>query len=169
MRKRLIAILAYMGAALTLAIAACTPFVLIGVFAKAVARTGVQVDAVYTGGAVARTLMRSEYQIDVYRPVHPHALQQGDPFVQLAFRPASALPRRFSDEIDLDGDGQPDVRIGLTVPTNPNARPTGEVVALNAKYRSFRIPGGAFSFSQLMAQSNGAVLVRVTINKEGPG
>jgi hypothetical protein len=56
------------------------------------------------------------------------------------------------------------VRVSLSIPRDPNARPTGDVVALNTKYRSFRVPGSEVSFSQLIAQSNGAVLLRVPLN-----
>lgn len=115
MRRRWLASLACVGAALSLIVAACTPFVLMGAFTRAVARTGMHVDAVYTGGTIARTLMRDGYQIDIYRPVQPHAMQNIDPFVQIAFRPAAALPARLNDEIDLDGDGRPDVRVNLVV------------------------------------------------------
>ncbi len=164
MHKRLLAVLAYVGAALSLIVAACTPFVLLGAFSQAVARTGVHVDAVYSGGTIARTIMRDGYQIDVYRPVQPHELQDADPFVQIAFRPAASLPRRLNTELDLDGDGRSDVRINLVMPGNPRARPTGEVVALNEAYRSFRMPGNEIGFSELIVQSNGAVLVRIPVN-----
>ena len=165
MRTRFLAVLAYIGAALSLLVAACTPFVLMGAFSQAIARTGIHVDAVYSGGTISRTVLRDGYQVDIYRPVQPHALQRVAPFVQIAFRPANSLPRHFSDEIDLDGDGRPDVRISLVVPKDPNVRPTGEVVALNDRYRSFRMPGsGPIGFSELIVQSNGAVLVRIPTN-----
>jgi hypothetical protein len=98
----------------------------------------------------------------VYAPVRPRALQQVAAFVQIAFRPVAALPRHVSEEIDLDGDGQPDVRVSFTVPADPHARPSGEVVALNAKYQSFTMPGN-YSFSEMMVQSGGAVVVRVPL------
>jgi hypothetical protein len=167
--KRLLAVLAYVGAALSLIVAACTPFVLMGAFSEAVARTGVHVDAVYSGGTIARTVMRDGYQIDVYRPVQPHALQNVDPFVQIAFRPAASLPRRLNTELDLDSDGRPDVRVSLVMPRNPRARPSGEVVALSEAYRSFRMPESEVGFSELIAQSNGAVLVRIPVNQPSAG
>jgi hypothetical protein len=164
MRARILSVLAYAGAAITLIIAACVPFVLIGVFSKAVAHAGLHVDASYTGGTIARTLERGTYRIEVNQPVRPRALQQADPFVQIAFTPASALSRHVSEEIDLDGDGQPDVRVSFTVPSDPKARPSGEVVALNSRYQSFRMPGND-SFSELIVQSGGAVVVRVPLNE----
>ncbi len=164
MRTRLVAILAYVGAALTLAIAVCVPFVLMGAFSKAVAHAGLHVDPSYTGGTIARTVEHTGYQTVVYQVVRPRALQDLDPFVQIAFKPVSALPRQVSEEIDLDGDGEPDVRVTFTVPADPKARPVGEVTALNGKYRAFRMPGD-YSFSQLMVQSGGAVVVRVSLNE----
>jgi hypothetical protein len=162
MRARILAVLAYIGAAVTLLIAACVPFVLMGVFSNAVAHAGLHLDPSYSGGTIVRTVAHSGYQMDVYAPVRPRALQQVAAFVQIAFRPVAALPRHVSEEIDLDGDGQPDVRVSFTVPADPHARPSGEVVALNAKYQSFTMPGN-YSFSEMMVQSGGAVVVRVPL------
>lgn len=166
MRARMVAVLAYVGAAVTLVVAACVPFVLMGVFTNAVAHAGLHVDASYSGGTVARTIARNGYQVVVYRPVYPHALQQVDPFVQIAFKPVAALPENVSEAIDLDGDGQADVRVSFTVPANPRARPPGSVVALNGKFTSFTMPGD-YSFSRLMVQSDDAVVVRVPLNGTG--
>jgi hypothetical protein len=165
MRARIVTVLAYVGAAVTLIVAACVPFVLMGVFTKAVAHAGLHVDASYSGGTVARTISRNGYDVVVYRPVYPHALQQVDPFVQIAFKPVASLPEHVSEEIDLDGDGQPDVRVNFTVPANPKARPPGEVVALNGKFESFAMPGD-YSFSRLMVQSDDAVVVRVPLTEK---
>jgi hypothetical protein len=74
------------------------------------------------------------------------------------------LPQQVSEEIDLDGDGQPDVRVSFTVRADPRARPVGEVTALNGKFRSFRMPGD-YSFSEMMVQSGGVVVVRVPVNE----
>jgi len=167
MRTKLIAVLAYVGAAVTLVIAVCVPFVLMGAFSKAVAHAGLHVDPSYTGGMVARTVEHTGYQTVVYQVVQPRALQAMDPFVQIMFKPVAALPKQVSEELDLDGDGQPDVRVSFTVPADPRARPTGEVTALNGKYRSFRMPGD-YSFSQMMVQSGGAVVVRVPVNEGRP-
>jgi len=166
MRARILAILAYTGAAVVLLVAILTPFILIGVFSSAVARTGVRVDPVYNGGAIVRTVACDGYHIDVYQLVRQHALQEGEPFVQIAFRPITELPRQVSEEIDLDGDGQPDVRVSFTLPADPGARPAGEVVALNGKFQSFRMPNrvpASLAFSQVMVQTDGAVVVRVPL------
>ncbi len=164
MRASILAILAYTAAGLTLAAAALTPFLLIGAFSAGVAHAGLHIDPAYSGGTVARILARPGYNITVYQPVRPHLLQRVDPFVQVAFSPTGSLPARVSDEVDLDGDGQPDVRISFRVPGDPHARPQGEVVALNDRYRSFSMPG-RYSFSQLLVRSGDAIVVRVPLNK----
>ena len=61
------------------------------------------------------------YSIDIHRPVYPHLLQSEKPFVQLDWRPVSALPQHVSDMVDVDGDGQPDIRVSFDVPTDPKA------------------------------------------------
>jgi hypothetical protein len=163
MRKRIVAVLAHVGAALTLVIAICVPFFLFGAFTKAVAHAGLHVDATYSGGTVARTIERNGYQIAVYQPVWPRALQRIEPFVQIVFKPAEALPARVSEEIDLDGDGQPDVRVSFVVPADPHAPLRGDVTALNSKYLSLVNVGGD-SFSRLVVRVDNQVIVRVPLN-----
>ena len=68
--------------------------------------------------------------------LQPRLLERIEPFVQIVFEPADALPARVSEEIDLDGDGRPDVRVSFTVPADPNAPMRGDVTALNGKYIS---------------------------------
>lgn len=160
MRVRMV--LAYSGAALTLVVAALVPFVLMGTFTRAVARAGLRVDPAYSGGSVVRAIQRDGYRIAIGEPVYPRALQQLDPFVQITFTPAAALPRVVSEDVDLDGDGRADVRIRFTVPADPGARPEGSVTALNSGYTSFTMPG-ELSFSRLIAQAGGAVVVRVPL------
>jgi hypothetical protein len=168
MRKRIIAVLAYVGAALTLVIAICVPFYLFGAFTNAVAHAGLHVDATYSGGTVARTIGRNGYQIAVYQPVWPRAMQRIEPFVQIVFKPADALPARVSEEIDLDGDGQPDVRVSFVVPDDPHAPLSGDVKALNGKYQSLDRAGGD-SYSRLLVRVDNQVIVRVPLNKAAGG
>jgi hypothetical protein len=165
MRRRITPILAYIGAGLMLAVTVCVPFVLIGAFSHAVARTGLHIDAAYTGGTVARTIAHEGYRVMIYKPVQPHALQRMDPFAQIAFTPASALPPRVLEDVDLEGRGQPDVRISFVVPSDPHARPSGQIVALNSHYQSFTMPG-PYSFSQLIVHTGDTILVRVSIRPD---
>lgn len=162
MRQRVLSILAYIGAGLTLAVAVCVPFLLMGTFSRAVAHAGLHIDASYSGGTVARTIDRGSYRIVVYRPVQPRSFQRVDPFVQIAFTPVSRMPSQMNEEIDLEGHGQPSVRVSFTVPTDPHARPTGSVVALDGRYQSFSMPG-AYSFSRLLVRTGDTIIVRVPL------
>jgi hypothetical protein len=168
MRKRIVAVLPYVGAALTLVIAICVPFVLFRAFTKAVAHAGLHVDEAYSGGTVARTIERNGYQIAVYQPVWPRTLQRIEPFVQIVFKPADALSARMNEEIDLDGDGQPDVRVSFVLPAEPHAPLCGDVMALNSKYQSLANVGGD-SYSRLVVRVNNQVIVRVPLNGAASG
>lgn len=165
MRRRILSILAYTGAALTLVVAAAVPFVLMGAFTNAVGRAGLHVDATYTGGAVARTIDRGAYRIVVDQPVEPRLLERIEPFVQIVFEPADKLPAHVSEEIDLDGDGQPDVRVSFNLPADPNAPLRGDVTALNGKYISLANVAGE-SFSRMVVRTGKQLVVRVPLNRE---
>lgn len=173
MRRRISAVLGYGAAAVTLLVALLTPFVLLGVFSKAVAHAGFRIDPFYSGGTVARSFDRTSakgtYQVVVYQTVRPQALQRGEPFVQVAFRPVSMPGGQISEAVDLDGDGRPDVRINLTIPAGAEGRPGGSVVALHGPYGSFATPSdakgrrGGGSFSELIARTGDTILVRVPL------
>ncbi|MGO8757250.1 MAG: hypothetical protein ACLQG3_03920 [Terracidiphilus sp.] len=168
MRTRILAILAYTGAGLTLLIAVCVPFFLMGAFSEAVAHAGLHIDAAYSGGTIARTIQRNGYRIDVYQPVQPRMLERIEPLVQITFEPADALPAQVSDEIDLDGDGPPDVRVSFAVPADPSAPLRGDVTALNGKYLSLANVGGD-SFSRMVVRTGNRIVVRVPLNRERAG
>ena len=166
MRTRILSILAYTGAALTLVVAICVPFVLMGAFSNAVAHAGLHIDAAYSGGTVARTIDRGRYTIVVYQPVEPRLLERIEPFVQIVFEPADALPSHVSDEFDLDGDGRPDVRVSFNLPADPNAPLHGDVTALNNNFVSLSNVGGE-SFSRMVVRAGKQIVVRVPLH-EGP-
>ena len=165
MRSRILPILAYTGAGLMLLVTVCVPFVLFQVFTNGVAHAGLHIDAVYSGGTVARTIQRDGYRILVYQPVQPRLLERIEPFVQIVFEPADALPAHVSDEIDLDGDGRPDVRVSFNLPADPNAPLRGDVTALNAAYISLTNVGGE-SFSRMIVRTGNKIVVRVPMNKD---
>jgi hypothetical protein len=163
MRTRILSILAYTGAALTLVVAICVPFVLMGAFSNAVAHAGLHIDAAYSGGTVARTIDRGRYTIVVYQPVEPRLLERIEPFVQIVFEPADALPSHVSDEFDLDGDGRPDVRVSFNLPADPNAPLHGDVTALNNNFVSLSNVGGE-SFSRMVVRAGKQIVVRVPLH-----
>ncbi|MGA2755272.1 MAG: hypothetical protein ABSE53_16050 [Terracidiphilus sp.] len=170
MRARILSILAYTGAGLTLLIAVCVPFVLMGVFTNVVAHAGLHIDATYSGGTVARTIQKDGYRIVVYQPVQPRMLERVrvEPFVQIVFEPVDSLPAHVSDEIDLDGDGRPDVRVSFAVPADANAKMRGDVTALNGGYVSLANVADE-SFSRMVVRTGDKIVVRVPVNKEIAG
>ena len=168
MRARILSILAYTGAGLTLLIAACVPFVLMGVFSNVVAHAGLHIDATYSGGTIARTIQRDGYRIVVYQPVQPRLLERVEPFVQIVFEPVDSLPTRVSDEVDLDGDGRPDVRVSFSVPADAGAKMRGDVTALNGGYVSLNNVSDE-SFSRMVVRAGNKIVVRVPVNKEMAG
>jgi hypothetical protein len=164
MRKRIVAILAYAGAGLTLVIAVSVPFYLMGAVSNSVAAAGLHVDAVYNGGSVARTITQDGYSIAVHEPVRPRLLQRFEPFVQVDFLPVGAPHGLVSELVDLDGDGQPDVKVTFAVPTDPREKLYGDVLALNGNYLSLNHVSNG-SFSRMVARAGERIVVRVPLKR----
>jgi hypothetical protein len=154
--------LGYTAAGFTLFAAVLVPFFLYGVFTKGFSSLGLRVDEMYSGGPKVRTIGRAGYSIDIHRPVYPHMFQTEKAFVQLDWRPASALPERISDVVDIDGDGQPDVRVEFEVPKDVKAPLHVNVYALNPNYESMRNVDKQ-KFSRLIVRVDDAILVRVPL------
>jgi len=159
---KLRAFLGYTAATATVFVALLTPFLLMGVFTKGFAALPVHVDEVYSGGPRVRTIQMGTHSIDVHRPVYPHMLQNEKPFVELDWRPVSALPQRVSDAVDIDGDGLPDIRISFDVPRDPKAPLRVDVESLNPHYESMR-NAGKEKYSRLIVRVDDAILVRVPL------
>src|SRR3974390_2915449 len=102
--KPMAAKLGYTPAGLTVLAAALVPFVLYGVFTKGFSSLGLRVDEMYSGGPKVRAIQAAGYTIEIHRKVSPHMLQREKSFVQLDWKPASALPSHVSDAVDIDGD-----------------------------------------------------------------
>jgi hypothetical protein len=157
-------VLGYTGATLTVALAVLTPFVLMGAFTRAVAHAGLRVDERYSGGTVARTVDRGGYRVEIYHEVAPQGLRHWDPFVQVDFGPAARLPATVDETIDLDGDGQPDVRVRFRMGTNNESTLSGEVTGLNARYGSFTSPATK-TMARIVAHVGERVVVRVPVKQ----
>jgi hypothetical protein len=155
-------ILGYTAAALTLLAAMMTPFLLYGLFSKGVAALPLHVDEVYSGGPKVRAIPMGAYSIDVHRPVNPHMLQSEKSFVQLDWTPVSALPQLVSDTVDIDGDGQPDIRVSFDVPRDPKAPLRVNVDSLNPRYQAMQ-NAGKERFSRLIVRVDNAILVRIPL------
>jgi hypothetical protein len=163
---RLKSILGYTAAALTVAATMLTPFLLMNFFTRGVAATGLRIDPVYTGGDVVREIARSGYRVRVHRAVYPKtSLQRIEAFVQLDWTPAAALPPQVSEEVDLDGDGHPDLRARFSVPRDPNAELRVDIDPLSPRVKPLR-GAGKESFHAMIARVGEAVVVRVPLGTD---
>jgi hypothetical protein len=157
--KRITSVLGYSGAILTVLLAAVTPFVLLGGFQSAIGSLGLKIHPTFSGGELSHTLVRSGYKIVVYKRVgRTTPLQRVEPFIQAQWTPVSALPPSVSDEVDLDGDGRADVRVAFAP-----AKLAVDVMPLDPRYHTMHSTG-VTSFSQLIAQVNDAVVVRLPVD-----
>ena len=154
--------LGYSAAGITVLAALLVPFFLMGLFTKGFASLGLHVDEMYSGGPKVRTIQTAAYSIDVHRPVFPHMLQTEKPFVQLDWKPVSALPQHVSDAVDVDGDGQPDIRVSFDVPKDPQAQLRVNVEAVDPHYQSMRSVGKE-KFSSLIVRVDDAIVLRVPL------
>ncbi len=71
----------------------------------------------------------------------------------------SALPQHVSDSVDVDGDGQPDVRVSFDVPRDAKALLHVDVEPLNPRYSGMRNVGKE-KFSRLIVRVDNRILVR---------
>ncbi|HNX93794.1 MAG TPA: hypothetical protein PKL14_01440 [Holophaga sp.] len=131
--RRLRSILGYGLAALVLGILLLSPFVLFSRFSGLVGGLGLRPHPKYAGGPVVRTLDRGAYRVEISAIAQPVGrLESKFRFVQVAWRPLSALPPHIEEELDLDGDGRADVRVAFEVPKDPKAPLLGHVQVLDA-------------------------------------
>ena len=157
--KRLKSILGHTGAILTVMCAIVAPFLLFGWFESAIAAMGLRIHPEFSGGQVARTIVRPGYRIELYQRVgRTSPWQRVDPFIQLRWTPVSALPVAVSEDLDVDGDSKPDVRISFEP-----ARLVADAVPLNPRYHAMH-SAGVTSFSKLIARVNDTIVVRVPID-----
>ncbi len=155
--------LAYAAAGMTVFAAVLVPFLLTGLFTNGFAALNLHVDEMYSGGPKVRTIQTAAYSIDIHRPVFPHMLQTEKPFVQLDWKPASALPQHVSEAVDVDGDGRPDVRVSFDVPMDPQTPLRVDVESFDSRrYESVRDVGKE-KFSRLIVRVDDAILVRVPL------
>lgn len=159
---KLRATLGYTAAGLTVLAAVLAPFVLMGTFAQGVAALGLHVDEKFSGGPKVRTIDRGAYTIAIHRTVTPHMLQSETPFVQMDWSPVSTLPAHVSETVDVDGDGQPDVRVDFDVPADKKAALHVDVEPINPHYKTMRNVGKE-QYSQLIVRVDDSILVRVPV------
>jgi hypothetical protein len=156
--------LGYTAAGMTVLAAVLVPFLLMGLFTKGFTKLGLHVDEMYSGGPTVRTIQADGYTVVIHQAVYPHLLQTEKPFVQLDWKPVSALPQHVSDAVDVDGDGQPEVRVSFDVPKDPKTPLRVDVDALNPRYQAMRNVGKR-KFSELIVRVDDAILVRVPLTE----
>jgi hypothetical protein len=123
----------------------------------------IRIDRSYSGGDPLRTIDQGGYRVVVHQPVWRRwPLERRDSFVQLTWRPVSAVPARISDEIDLDGDGKPDLRAAFDVPRDPNAGLRVDVTPLTPRVEPMTGVGKQ-SLSCLIARVNDSIVLRVPL------
>jgi hypothetical protein len=161
--KRLTTILGYAVAVLTIAVAVVGPLIWFGFFTRAAAKTSLRIDPAYTGGEPSRTIAHDSYQVVIYRPVPKRApLSPIGPFVQVVWKPASALPATVSESLDLDGDGRPDCEVSFQAPRDPRAKLFVNVKPLNSLVQPMNAVSKD-SFASLIARVNDTIVVRVPL------
>jgi hypothetical protein len=160
--KRLLAVLGYGAAVLTIAVAVVAPLFWFGVFSRAAAATSLRIDPKYSGGDPARALARDGYQIVVYKPVPKRTPFSQAAFVQIVWTPASKLPVAISEPLDLDGDGRPDCVVSFQIPRDPQAKLHVTVEPLTALVLPMHQVSRE-SFSALIARVNDTIVVRVPL------
>jgi hypothetical protein len=121
--KRLLLFLGYGAAALTILFSLTLPLKGFPIFLSALGNLNLKIAPWFSGGEIAREIDRGNYQITVYHPVYPALVGEGQKgFIQLVWRPKSALPPQVQEAIDLNGDGTVDCEILFSNPpgeTNP--------------------------------------------------
>ena len=160
--KRALPVLGYTAAALTVVAAILVPFVFLDLFTRAFASTGVRIDPSYSGGDPNYVIDHGAYKVTVNHPVGPSTRwQRIEPFVQIAWSPDRALPPRVAEEIDIDRDGRPDVRIEFATSgeLRVDAIPESQLV------RELRGVGKQ-SFSRAIVREDGRIVVRVPLARD---
>ena len=161
--SRIRPVLGYTGAALTLAAALLTPFLLYGWFQNVIGGAGLRIHPMYSGGEVSHVLTRGGYSILVNRPVLRRTpLERFESFVQLTWTPASGLPERVADEVDLDGDGNSDVLVRFAVPQDPALDLMVEVTPRGGRVRTLHAKGAPSLFA-LIARVKDTIVVRLPL------
>jgi hypothetical protein len=89
-----------------------------------------------------------------------------EPFVQLAWEPAHALPPRVAEEVDVDGDGQPDLLARFDVPRDGAAALYADVTPIGDKVRPLQRVSRGPAMSSLIVRVENRIVLRVPLTKE---
>ncbi len=156
-------ILGYSAAALTIAVAIFVPALHL-FFADKVNALGLHVDDMYGGGPVVRTIDKGAYKIDVHKQYEPKFLQRAEPYVQLSWLPPASLPAQINDDVDLDGDGKPDMHVSFITPKSADSKTTVTVIPLSPRFAAVQIDGQE-SFTRMIMPLKDKVIVRIPLKR----
>ena len=156
--------LGYVAAGGTLVAMLVTPFVLIRLFTRLVASTGVSPDETFRGGELRERIDHGGYSVEIYRPVKPRALVPStSAFVQVKFAPEGALPPHVHEALDVDGDGSPDAWVDFGVPADHRAPLYVDAEPIGAsKVRALRHVSRD-SLDSLIARVQDGIVVRLPL------
>ena len=165
--QRFKAILGYSAAVLTIALAVVAPLFWFGFFDRLAASSGLRIDPIYTGGEpvqiLHRTSDRGNYDIVVYRPVARRApLAQGGEFVQVVWKPLSALPATIREEIDFDPGERPGFIAAFDCPRDEHATLLLDVTPLSPHVHALKSVGRD-DMTRLIARVNDTIVIRVPL------
>ncbi len=161
--KRILPVLGYTAAGATIIAAVLVPFVFIDLLTRAFAAIGVRIDPASTGGDVNSVIPRNGYKVAVNHPVRPGSpLRRIEPFVQIAWSPVAGLPARVAEEIDINRDGRPDVRIEFANPAGPPDQLRVDAISESPGVLGLRHIGKD-SFSRAIVRDGDRIVVRVPL------
>jgi hypothetical protein len=127
--KRMVPILAYGAAILTVLFALALPIKGFPIFLSVVGALDLKIAPWFSGGQVAFVIDRGEHQIKVYHPVYPALIGEGSKgFVQLVWQPRRALPPQVREMVDLNGGGTIDCEISFSSPRAEKTAPVLTVI-----------------------------------------
>jgi hypothetical protein len=155
-------------AVLTIAVAVVVPFFWFGFFERLAASSGLRIDPVYTGGEPAQVLHRKgdrgTYDIVVYRPVPRRApLASGGEFLQVVWKPVSALPTTVREQIDFDPGGRPGFIAAFDCPRDVHAALRLDVTPLSPRVQALKSVGRD-GYTRLIARVNDTIVIRVPLH-----
>ncbi len=166
--QRFKAILGYSAAVLTIAVAVIGPLFWFGFFDRLAASSGLRIDPMYTGGEPAqvlhRTSERGNYDVVVYRPVAKRApLAAGGEFLQVVWKPVSALPASVRERIDFEPGGRPGFIAAFDCPRDEQATLRLDVTPLSPRVQVLKSVGRD-DFTRLIARVNDTIVIRVPLH-----
>jgi hypothetical protein len=165
--QRFKAVLGYSVAMLTIAVAVVVPLFWFGFFDRLAASSGLRIDPIYTGGEPAQVLRRTSdrgnYDIVVYHPVARRApLAAGGEFVQVVWKPISALPATIREQIDFDPGGRPGFIAAFDCPRDDHATLRLDVTPLSQRVPALKSVGRD-GMTRLIARVNDTIVIRVPL------